>query len=165
MSSNTPRLSRSSMLDRRINIPKNKADFVRKLTSQDDGVGPFRLQADVLAFAAAFGARHGSRQPLKEATKDPIRAEVFNRQGYDTLVNLLAIYNTHDPDVLADTDKECERRALIFEEYANGGLHILEDRLKGATDLTESLMLIIKSERVRAGAQDEEDFDLTNILE
>ncbi|MGB7439572.1 MAG: DNA phosphorothioation-associated protein 4, partial [Coleofasciculaceae cyanobacterium] len=56
-----------------------------------------------------------------------------------------------------------EKRQQIFEEYANGGLEILRDELRGAVDYTERLLLILSSERFKQESP-EDDFDLSLFL-
>ena len=152
------------MPDRRIRISKDKVDFVKDLTMVEDVKGLFKLQVDVLAFAAVFGASRNKKVPLGETAKDPIRQEVFDRQGYDTLFNLLAVFDTNDPKVLADTDEMDNKRATIFEEYANGGLEILQEELKGSVDYLDEVLLMIADQRKKLEGE-EEEFDISKILE
>lgn len=153
------------MADRRIRMPKDKADFVKQLTNGDGTSGPFRLQADVLAFAASLGANRDCFTEFSDTTKDPIRYEVFERQGYDTLINLLAIYKEKDPLVLADNDEMEDRRATIFEEYANCGLQLLQEELKGSVDYARDLLLLLAKERTKKDRGADEGFDLANLIE
>src|SRR5262245_21809888 len=134
MISSTQRLGRCQMIDRRVRFAKDKVEIIKELVASEQTTGPFRLQADVLAFAAALGATRRFPIELGEATTEPIRQEVFDRQGYDTLINLLAVHHADDPLVLADSDEMEDRRITIFEEYANGGLQILQEELKGSVD-------------------------------
>lgn len=152
------------MTDRRIRIAKDKVDFVKQLLIDEDGKGLFKYQVDVLAFAAVLGANRRHKMPLGETVKDPIRQDIFNRQGYDTLFNLLAIFNTNDPKVLSDTDEMDDRRATIFEEYANGGLEILREEVKGSVDYIDEILLMIADLRKKLKGE-EEEFDLGRILE
>ena len=92
-----------------------------------------------------------------------IRQEIFDRQGYDTFMNLLAVYAENDPRVLSDSDESIERRAQIFEEYANGGLQQIQDELKGAVDCLESIMLMISAQQ-RPQAKDLGAFDLSKLV-
>jgi dnd system-associated protein 4 len=135
------------MIDRRIRIPKDKSEFIRQLLAADDGAGPFHLIVDVLAFASMLGAVKKNWVPLKEATKEPIRYDVLERQGYDTVVNLLAVFKTNDPGILADEDVKIDERATIFEGYANGGLEILHEKLKGSSDYLNEILLMIGERR------------------
>jgi len=132
------------MPERRINIPLDKAKLVEELADRSQSVPIFRSKADVLAFAAALGASRGVRAPLSGTARDPIRHEVFEHQGYDSLINLLAVCTTEDPLVLADRDDMEEKRATIFEEHANGGLQILQEELRGIVDNTERLSRIVQ---------------------
>ncbi len=152
------------MADRRIGIARDKANCVKDLMAVEDGKGPFRLQVDALAFAAVLGANRNRKVPLNETIKDPIRQEVFTRQGYDILFNLLAIYYSNDPKILADTDEMDDKRATIFEEYANGGLEILQEELKGSVDYLDEILLMIADQRKKLEGE-EEEFDLSKILE
>src|SRR5262245_52148647 len=135
------------MADRRILIASRQVELVKRLVQSEERTGPFKLQADVLAFAAAFGASRDARSPLGETTRDPIRREVFDRQGYDTLINVLAVHRTKDLLVLADSDAAEDQRATIFEEYACGGLDLIENELKGAVDEQERILLLVAQER------------------
>jgi dnd system-associated protein 4 len=82
-----------------------------------------------------------------EPLAEPIRQSVFDRQGYDTMMNLLALQADARPEVLSDSEESINTRATIFEEYANGGLEILQDELRGARDVLESVVLLISSQR------------------
>jgi dnd system-associated protein 4 len=153
------------MAERRIGYAKDKAEIIKRLLNAEDGTGPFKLIADVLVFAAAFGLRRNKRVPLGESQAEPIRQEVFDRQGYDTMMNLLALHGAKStgPEILADSDAMIEERATIFEQYANGGLEILQDELRGALNPLETTILLINAERAspREGL---EGFDLAKLV-
>jgi dnd system-associated protein 4 len=151
------------MPERRIQIPKKNHAFVQSLIDSDDGNGPFRTQAEVLAFAAALGARYGKFEPFEEHAGDPIRQDIFIRAGYDTLINLLAIHCKDDPVVLANNEIADDQRITIFESYANGGLDFLKNELKGEIDYTEGLMLLLKKERVTIEEIADDDLDITDL--
>jgi dnd system-associated protein 4 len=137
------------MIERRIRFAKDKQELVKRFLSSDDGAGPFRLQADVLAFAASLGASRGRREPLPEAVAEPIRQEVFDRQGYDTLVNLLAVQSEMSAAVLEDSDEMIAKRASIFEEFANGGLSVLAEETRGQVDFSQAILLMVGDTRKR----------------
>ena len=150
--------------DNRVRVPKQHQEFIQKLIDNDEGTGPFRTQADVLAFAAAIGAQYAQVEPFGEHN-EPIRQEVFDRAGYDTLINLLAIHNSEDPIVLANTKEKEGERITIFENYANGGLNWLKKELTGHVDYTDGLLLILKKERSKSDSDDPNDIDITELLE
>ncbi|MBD2508125.1 DNA phosphorothioation-associated protein 4 [Nostoc muscorum FACHB-395] len=151
----------------RIRVAKDKAELVKDLTSSDGGTGPFNTFADVIVFAAALGAKHKTRVPLGEISKrepSPIPQEQFIVRGYNTVINLIAIAETQDIKVLSlEEGNNNEKRNYIFEEYANGGLEILQSEIRGAVDYSERILLILSHERFPDNSQ-EEDFDLTKFL-
>ncbi|MBE9190843.1 DNA phosphorothioation-associated protein 4 [Gloeocapsopsis crepidinum LEGE 06123] len=151
----------------RIRVAKDKADLVKSLISTDGGTGPFQTYVDVIVFAAALGAKHNKRIPLGEISKrepSPIPQEQFIVRGYDTVINLIAITETKNLKVLSlSEDQISEKRNYIFEEYANGGLEILQAEFRGAVDYSERILLILSSERIENEQQDSE-FDLSRFL-
>jgi dnd system-associated protein 4 len=151
----------------RIRVAKDKAELVKSLTSADGGTGPFQTFADVIVFAAALGVKYKKRVPLEEISKRepaPIRLEVFATTGHDILIKLLGINETKDIKILSLNEEEHEKqRNEIFEEYANGGLEILENELRGAVDYSERILLFLSYERTNNEKEDEE-FDLTKFL-
>ncbi|HEY9854047.1 MAG TPA: DNA phosphorothioation-associated protein 4 [Leptolyngbyaceae cyanobacterium] len=151
----------------KIKIAKDKADLVKALSFSKETTGPFQTYADVMVFAAALGARRKKRVPLGEISKRdplPIGIEIFISRGYDTTIKLLAIAETKDINIISPHDENSEeQRIAIFEEYANGGLEILQEELRGAVDYSERLLLILVSERSKQN-RIEGEFDLSSFL-
>jgi dnd system-associated protein 4 len=150
----------------RIRVAKDKADLVKSLVDLPGTTGPFPTYADVMVFAASLGAKHKKRSPLGTIAKEPspIALEVFVSRGYDRVLKLLAIAHTQDTKILSPTDEIAEEKRIhIFEEYANGGLDILRDELRGAVDYSERLLLILSDERFKKETP-EGDFDLSRFL-
>ena len=151
------------MADRRIGYSKDKIEIIERLVSNEDNTGPFRLIADVLVFAAALGLKRNRRASLTSSCAEPIRHEVFTRHGYDTMMNLLALQAPDGgPEVLAESPDTVDRRAIIFEEYANGGLEILQEELKGVVNCLETTLLLINTERA-SRRESFQGFDLTQL--
>jgi dnd system-associated protein 4 len=151
------------MIERRITYAKDKAEVIQRLQSSEESTGPFNLIADVLVFAAALGLKRNRRTRLAEPLAEPIRQSVFERQGYDTMMNLLALHADPRPDVLADTDYAVDSRAKAFEEFANGGLEILAEEIRGAGDVLETVVLMVSAERqMPSGSM--ESFDLRKLI-
>ncbi|MGB3237662.1 MAG: DNA phosphorothioation-associated protein 4 [Geitlerinemataceae cyanobacterium] len=152
----------------RVRVAKDKAELVKAIASAEErDTAPFETYADAIAFAAALGGKRKRRSPLKEISNRepaPISVEVFISRGYDRLIELLAVTATQDVKILSPTDAESEQKRLtIFEEYANGGLEILREELRGAVDYTERLMLVLFEDR-STHKQPEEEFDLSRFL-
>ena len=151
----------------RIRVAKDKAELVKSLVISESSTGPFQTYADAMVFAAALGAKRKKRSPLGTiSTKEvsPIALEVFVSRGYDRVLKLLAIAQTKEAKILSPTDDIAEEKRIhIFEEYANGGLEILRDGLRGAVDYSERLLLILSAERFKKETP-EGDFDLSRFL-
>lgn len=146
----------------RIRIPKDKKNLIDKLVRGEDNLPPFRLLADLLNFAATLAFKQGAaRLPFTESL-EPIRQEVFSRQGYDITINLIALASTKDLKILAQNDDADNIRTQIFEEYANAGLEILQSELVGVVDPLEHLLLLIG--RQRSPETKVEEFDLSRFI-
>ena len=151
----------------RIRIAKDKTDLVKALIESEGKTGPFKTYADVMVFAASLAIKKKKRIPVKEiSTREPspINIDVFWSRGYESIIKLIAIADTRDTKILSQTNEEIEEnRMKIFEEYANGGLEILQDELRGAVDYSERLLLVLISERYQK-PQSKAEFDLTKFL-
>jgi dnd system-associated protein 4 len=151
----------------RINVAKDKADLVKALTVIDGKTGPFQTYADVVVFAAAVGVNRQKRVPLKEVSKKepgPISLEIFISRGYDSVIKLIAIAETKETQILSLIDEASEDlRLTIFEEYANGGLEILREELRGAGDYLDQLLLMLMNERFKEESS-HQSFDLRKFL-
>lgn len=148
----------------RIRVAKDKADLVKALSASDDSTGAFQTYVEVLVFAAALGAKRLHRVPLAGISKDlePIRRELFSHK-YDIVINLLAVFASQNHQILADDDHLDDERVKIFEEYANGGLEILQKELRGSVDYSERILLLLSAERFNQNQQ-EAEFDLSKFL-
>ena len=155
------------MVANRVRVAKDKADLVQDLIDGPGKTGPFQTYADAIAFAATLGAKRKKRSPLGAIAKTepgPIALEIFESRGYDVAIEVMAIVETKDPKILSSFDENAEeQRILIFEEYANGGLEILRQELRGAVDYTERILLIMQAEREKTD-QLETEFDLSRFL-
>lgn len=151
------------MPDRRVKVPASKEDIIKQLVKSESTRGPFNLRADVLTFAAVLGLKEKKRIPFTESL-EPIRQDVFNRNGYDTVINLIAVAETNDPKILLISEEEEDLRITIFEEYANGGLEYLLGELRGAVDPLEHLLLLISQERTQRDESGEEELGLSRFL-
>ncbi|MFZ1030314.1 MAG: DNA phosphorothioation-associated protein 4 [Limnoraphis robusta] len=153
----------------RIRVAKDKADFVKALTESEGKTGPFQTYADVMVFAATLGMGRKKRVPLEAISKrepSPISLEVFISRGYDLVIKLMAFVEVNDPQILSPFDAESEeKRAEIFEEYANGGLEVLLEECRGSVDYSDRILLLLMSERDRYNQPEpDQEFDLTRFL-
>jgi dnd system-associated protein 4 len=154
------------MIDRRICIPKAHALLIDNLCEggENDFNGPFKTKASVLAFAAAYGASDGDPIPFSETAGDPIRKSVFASAGYESLINILAVAYTNDPNVLSNTNEMEDCRAKLFEGYANRGLNLLSNALMGETDYSNGILLIILKRRKNTDSNSS-DLDISSLID
>jgi len=155
------------MAANRIKVAKDKADFVKSLIASKDTEGLFQTYVEVMVFADALGVKYKRRVPTGETTKkepSPIPQENFASLGYDKIIALLGITETQDIEILASREEEYEnKRTQIFEEYANGGLEILQNELRGVVDYSaQILVILITAKDSQENAEDE--FDLSKFL-
>ena len=112
-----------------------------------------------------MGAKYQRRLKLTEISQNepaPISLEIFISRGYERSIELIAVIETQEIEILSTKDEAIEKRVRIFETYANGGLEKLGNELRGAVDYTERLVLILNSERYRT--DNNEEFDLSRFL-
>lgn len=163
------------MVLHRIRIAKEKAELVQSLTESEGKVGPFQTYADVIMFAAMLGLKRQKRVPVKTASKRepaPISMEVFISRGYDLAIKLMSLSETQETTILSSYNSDAEtQRTQIFEEYANGGLEILQDEFRGSVDYTNQILLLLTVERDRTPFHrgerpnsSSEEFDLSRFL-
>jgi dnd system-associated protein 4 len=154
------------MAELRIKVAKEQAELVQQLVDDQGKTAPFQTFADVVAFAAAVGVKYGKRVKFQNISKNqpaPISLDIFISRGYDTLIKLIAIHETKNIDILANEIETEHQRLNIFEEYANGGLEIIQQELRGSVDYTERLLLMISSERGQK-SENLAEFDLSNLM-
>jgi dnd system-associated protein 4 len=148
------------MAANRIRVAKDKAELVKALLASKDTTGPFQTYVEVMVFAAALGIKYKKRIPLGEISKrepSPIPQENFASLGHDLIIKLLGMTEIQDINILSSREEEYEdQRTQIFEEYANGGLEILQNELRGAVDYSERLLLVLISERGNKEHSEEE---------
>ena len=154
------------MSENRIRIAKDKGELVKSLVASTDNNSPFQTYADVILFAATLGAKQQQRSPLGEISKrEPgsINSDVFIARGYDPVMKLIAIAATENINIITPDRTEFEQQRIqIFEEYANGGLEILEQELRGAVDYTERILLMLSTPLDRSNTATE--FNLSKFL-
>lgn len=147
----------------RVQIDVQKAELVKALRASETSTGPFQSYADVMAFAAAIGIKYGKRVPISKQSRydpDPVPQDQFKNEA---LISMFAVVDTLEPRILAETEDCDYGRVKIFQEYANGGLEILGEKLKGIVDYSEQILLILKSEF--AESQDgSESYELKDLL-
>lgn len=136
---------------RRLSIEKGYAEFVLSMTPQDGetSTAPFATMADLVAFAAAYGATESEPLPVRDRADkpNPIRYEVFVTRNYESLIDLLAAFKQNDVRALKTSEESFNERLEIFEGYANAGIQIMKKKLDPFADKMEGLELLLASSR------------------
>lgn len=122
---------------RRVRRPKDKESLLGRLVDQEQD-GPFSTYKEVLVFAAALGYANRRREPFSSSA-EPIPWHIFSGYGDEALINMLPIADEERLELLSP--EMFDERLKWFEEYANGGLEVLQQRL--ATSTQEPLDVIL----------------------
>ena len=109
------------------NVAYSKEKFAIYTNLQNDPLSPFkgRTMSEIFAYAAAFGFKRGRKEALKQAVPN-ISAAAFTDTQRAVLLSL-AIQSENNVDVLFYPGTVIK----IVNEYANGGIGILESELIG----------------------------------
>jgi dnd system-associated protein 4 len=136
---------------------KRAADTDQLLKDLTEKGRPFATMAHAMIFAAALGYSESRRQAFMKA-EEAIPWEVFARisTGPD-FIDMLAGVDSDDTDILSDA--RADDRVEIFEEYANGGLHVIAERMAADDRLPLEVLLDLVLERESAD-QAKRDVDL-----
>ena len=94
--------------------------------------------------AAALGYYRKERRPLGKAGEG-IRWQIFERNQDSAFIYALAISVENDINVLEPGTKD--RTAEIFEEYAAGGLDVMQRTLAQSGEPLDSLLLLLAEAR------------------
>src|SRR6185436_16316406 len=87
---------------------------------------PFEELKDVFMMATCLGYSKGKRRPLSKGRRDVVRWETFSGDTDVPILYALAIAETGDVKILDDGFEFL----TIAEEYANEGIHILNDEIR-----------------------------------
>ena len=125
---------------RRIQRATDKESLVQTLTSGENP--PFKEIWRLLFFAAAVGHSRGRREPLKSVESGKAFPESYlaNSPAWPGFHYLLALVEKDDASVLSGGAAIENERLTIFEEYANGGLSIMQEELEKGSYLLDAFL-------------------------
>jgi dnd system-associated protein 4 len=131
---------------KRIHRATDKKRIIDTLTS--DGTAVFREIWRLLLFSAALGFKNRKREPLANVDSgDAIRQELFgNCPAWPGILYLIGLVETGGTDVLMATEEAEDQRIKAFEEYANGGLAILDEHFKSGNSNLDALLNFIQAQ-------------------
>lgn len=112
---------------KRIHRAKDKEEIIAELMSEK--VGIFKEIWRLLMFSAQVGLQEKKRETLKNIdTGKGIDQSTFgNSPAWPGVCYLMALVEDNTSDVLSGKPEAEDLRLSIFQEYANGGLAILQD--------------------------------------
>ncbi len=146
----------------RIRIDTTDSDFVSLLVESN---GAFETYYDALIFCASLAAYQKlAPVPVDRAAAkpSPIRLEIFETNGLDHVINLLAAHATKSVNVLAGTSEAMSKRIEIFEGLARAGLQSLRKSVETKANPLEAVELAIHN--AIASPEGNEDEGLDDIL-
>jgi len=113
----------------RVRRPDAFKDLMQSLCKGDYAI--FDTYADLLVFAAVLGQSRGESEPFTK-TAEPVAMNIFSGRFDNSVFNTLAVHSQgNDPTIMSKDN--VEMKIKIFEEYANGGLKILDNILKNSS--------------------------------
>lgn len=125
-----------------IRRPKHFEEMLKKLCQEDNRI--FLTYKDALVFAACLGFSRGKRQSF-EKSSEPVGLHIFKGEYDAAIFNCIGLSETKDPHIMG-ADKESER-IKMFEEYACGGLEIIDEEIyKGAGAWDQLLLSLVASQ-------------------
>ncbi|MGI5401920.1 DNA phosphorothioation-associated protein 4 [Streptomyces sp. CA-135486] len=134
-------------VDLRVRRPRDREPLIEQLLAENDGV--FERKAEVMLFAAALGWARQRREPFEKFV-DPIRFNVFQKiHTGEAFIEALAVLNCPgDAQILSD--ERALERINIFEEYANGGLAVLQGEINASRSQVRDVLVGLVREAANA---------------
>jgi dnd system-associated protein 4 len=116
--------------------------FIQELTSGEPPL--FKDLWRILLFAAILGHRAGKRVPVSEYDSGKAMPDAYftNSPAWPGVLYLLGLVETNSTNALSSKQEDEDALIQVFEEYANGGLHLLRERLEGRDALKTILDLV-----------------------
>ena len=95
----------------------------------------FPTLRDALSFAATLGFQERRKMALDpNVGREDIQSFIFNNNEAVDIIFSIGIADTGSVDILKpENEKECIK---IFEEYANGGMHLIQEWLEKYADMS-----------------------------
>lgn len=140
---------------RRIQRSIEHESVIEKLMKSDPPV--FKEIWRVMLFAALLGYRNKKRVSLgKFDSGKGIDARIFdNSPVWPGILHLLALVNDPEPHALSAESEDT--RVQLFEEYANGGLQILNETLEAKSFSADAVFAFVHEQLLEPTAQIRDD--------
>ena len=133
---------------KRIHRATDKEQIIQLMTSEQLGV--FREIWRLLMFAAQVGYRNSRREALSaiDSGKGIDQSTFGNNPSWPGVMFLIALADAGSADALGGAPESEERRLVAFQEYANGGLSVLQEFFASRVPSLDGLIEFIDSQQV-----------------
>ncbi|MHB8712502.1 MAG: DNA phosphorothioation-associated protein 4 [Trichloromonadaceae bacterium] len=138
---------RAGVSMKRIQRANDKEEIIKALMSEQ--VGVFKEIWKLLLFAAQIGLRNNKREPLNAVdTGKGIDQSTFgNCPAWPGVLYLMTLAESGSSECLSGSAEAEDNRSAIFQEYANGGLNILNDFFSSRQIDLDGLLSFIDSQK------------------
>ncbi len=128
----------------RIRRPELYKDLMDELVNEKK---VFQTLKDLMVFAASLGFKRDKRKSFDKSAEQ-IQLHIFSGRFDQTVINAIAVASSKNDPMIMSTDRTDER-IRIFEEYACGGLEILQSEFRDGkiSDWEDSLLTVIMQEQ------------------
>ena len=147
------------MEHRRIYRARDKEGVIQGLMSANHPT--FKEIWRVLMFSASVGYRFSRREALGPFDSSRgIDFQTFsNSPAWPGFLYILSLVDKDDSGALVGSQEMSEGRIVLFEEYANGGLSVIQERCESRTYNLDSIIALI----LEANSEPVESGDLADI--
>jgi dnd system-associated protein 4 len=138
---------------KRIHRASDKEEIIKSLMS--DQIGVFKEIWRLMLFAAQIGFKNGRRESLKsfDSGKGIDQGTFGNCPAWPGILYLMALVESESTNALAGSSEAEDQRITIFQEYANGGLSILQDFFPDCSPSLDGLLAFIESQNIEGARQ------------
>jgi dnd system-associated protein 4 len=144
---------------RRIQRDSKHEDFIKFLCSPDGG--GLREIWRVLILASAIGVKYGLKKPLKNIDSNrSIPDQYFSNPSWPGYLFLVGFIRNDGSDCLKDTKENEEELLKDFEEYANGGIEWMKEKIENSNTCMDGLLSIFMGLKKDEAA----DVNLENLI-
>jgi dnd system-associated protein 4 len=156
-----PRMEKKSSPGvRRIHRATDKEEIISALTASNLGV--FREIWKLLIFAAQVGIKNGKREPLSkiDSGRGIDQSTFGNCPAWPGILYLMSLVVADDAAVLAGTPDVEDQRLSTFQEYANGGLTVLNEFFSNRVVDLDGMLAFIDAQTSEGELKPDLDFTI-----
>jgi len=140
---------------RRVRRARDKETAIEKLAKKGDSV--FSDIWKLLVFSCALGLCQKRRVAVTDF--DAGRSIDFSyfsgTPAWPGVIHLIGLVESTDPQILNPDQDKMDLRIQLFEEYANGGLEILQEEMESRDYTLDSLLALLPLSQFEAAASGE----------